>query len=153
MSKSNKDDVTLTFNPSPPRPDVEGETIVQLDDQGHFIEAHSYGNFVERIEGGVRVTRPDGSTISMIDGELIIENLSPKSVGIQDLSEIESFLVRTVDEKRIYRIDFFGGGYIEVAYSKDGQVKGYSGRNFNQTLTKDNEIIVSRRSSANHQAN
>jgi hypothetical protein len=82
------------------------EPPILLDDEGSFIEAHSYGTFVERIEGGVRVTCPDGSTIIMIDGEITIENIVPKSVGFWNLSEIESFVVQTVDQTRIYRLDF-----------------------------------------------
>jgi len=142
MRKNKKDDVTIAFDSIPPEPELVGEGIIQLDDDGNFIEAHSYGNFVERIEGGVRVTRPDGSTISMIDGDITIENLVPKLVGIRDLSEIETIAVRTVDQTRIYRMDFFSGGHVEVAYSQHGRVMGFSGRNFNQRLTIDNEVIV-----------
>ena len=91
----------------------------------------------------MRVTRPDGATISMIDGEITIENPVPKSVGIRDLSEIESFAVRTVNQTRIYRVDFLGDGHVEVTYSQDGKVLGVTGRNVNQTLNKDNEIICS----------
>lgn len=107
MSKNKKDDVTIAFDSNPSEPELKGESIILLDEEGNFIEAHSYGNFVERIEGGVRVTRPDGVTISMIDGDITLENLVPKSVGIRDMSEIESFAVRTVDQTRIYRMDFF----------------------------------------------
>jgi hypothetical protein len=135
--------VTFKIGGGRSQPKTHGYFRPSLDDQGNFIEAHSYGNFVERIEGGVRITRPDGSTIIMIDGDITIENLVPKSVGIRDLSEIESFAVRTVDQTRIYRMDFFGGGHIEVAYSQDGKVMGFTGQNFNQTLTKDNEVICS----------
>ena len=144
MSKSKNDDVTITFDTAPPTPGVEGETIVQYDEQGMFKEAHSYGNFVEKIEGGVRVTRPDGVTISMVNGDTTIEHLMPKSVGIMDISEIESLTVRTVDQTRIYRMDFLEGGYIEVAYSQDGQVTGFTGRNIKQSLSQDNELMVSR---------
>lgn len=152
MSNHKKNDVTIECEPAPPRLEVEAETIVQWDDRGMFMEAHSYGNFVERSEGGVRGIRPDGVTISMIDGDITIENLIPKSVGIRDISEIESLAVRTADQTRIYRMDFFDGGDIEVAHSQDGQVKGFTGRNFNQTLNQNNEAIVSRGHSANHQA-
>jgi hypothetical protein len=62
----------------------------------------------------------------MIDGEITIENLVPKSVGFRNLSEIESFAVRTVGQTRIYRVDFFGDGHIEVAYSQDGKVMGFT---------------------------
>ena len=152
MNKNKKDDVTIAFHPNPPGPEVEGESIILLDDEGKFVEAHSYGNFIERIEGGVRLTRPDGSTISMIDGEITIDNLVPKSVGIRDFSDIESFVVRTEEQTRICCVGFCGGGHIEVAYSQEGQVLGFRGRNFKQQLTKDNEIIVGRRDSVGDQA-
>ncbi|WP_449105750.1 hypothetical protein [Pseudomonas mohnii] len=79
----------------------------------------------------------------MIDGEITIENLVPKSVGIRDLSEIKSFAVRTEDQRRIYRVDFLGDGHVEVMYSQDGKVLEVTGRNVNQTLTNDNEIMCS----------
>jgi len=143
MSKNKKDDVTIAFDSASSEPKLEGESIILLDHEGNFIEAHSYGNFVERIDGGVRIARPDGSTVIMIDGEITIENLVPKSVGFRDLSEIESFAVRTVDQRRIYSVDFLGDGHIEVVYSQDGKVLGVTGRNVSQTLNKDNEIICS----------
>ena len=94
MSKNKKDDITIGFLPTSPGPEVEGASIILLDDDGKFIEAHSYGNFIERIEGGVQITRPDGATITLIDGEITVDNLVPKSVGIRDFSDIESFEVR-----------------------------------------------------------
>jgi len=151
MSKFESDDITIAFDPTPPEAEVKGKSIVQLDSQGNFIEAHSHGSFVEKIEGGMRLTRPDGATMNLIDGNMTIENLVPKSVGILDLSDVESFAVRTVNKARIYRIDFFGGGHIEVAYSQDGQVLKYTGRSLKQTLTQDNEIIVSRLHAAGDQ--
>ncbi|MFS2200876.1 hypothetical protein [Pseudomonas sp. Pseusp3] len=66
----------------------------------------------------MKITRPDGATIIMNDGGVSIENLIPKSVGIRDLSHIESFTVRIEDQVRIYRMDFFGGGHVEVRIHK-----------------------------------
>ncbi|WP_325948306.1 hypothetical protein [Pseudomonas putida] len=141
-------DINVSFTSLTPSADTEGCAIVQFDDNGKFAEAHAYGNFVEKIEGGMRLTRPDGSTITMQEGEITIENLLTKCVGIRDLSEIESLAVRTVDQLRIYRIDFFGGGHIEVVYTHDGQLLEYAGNNFGQRITNDNEVIVGARSSA-----
>ncbi|MCW8275142.1 hypothetical protein IMF27_05020 [Pseudomonas sp. PCH199] len=139
---NNYDDITVTFTPLSPGDKVEGCAIVQFDDNGKFVEAHAFGNFAEKIEGGVRVTRPDGSTITMKNGDITIEDILAKSVGIRDLSEVKSFAVRTVDQTRIYCLDFFGGGYLEVVYSQDGQMLELTSQNLKQTLTNDNEIIV-----------
>lgn len=111
-----------------------------------------FGSVAEKIEGGMKITRPDGVTMIMHDGGgVTIENLIPKSVGIRDVSEIESFAVRTVEQTRICRIDFFGGGHVEIAYSQDGQVMGVNGQNLKQTITKDDEVIVSQGDSASGQ--
>jgi len=110
-----------------------------------------HGHVIEKIKGGMKVTRPDGSTIILNDGEVTIENLVPKSVGIRSLSEIESFAVRTQDQTRIFRLDFIGGGHVEVTYAQDGRVMGVTGQNIKQSITKDNEIIVSQGDSASVQ--
>jgi len=153
MSKKSKDDVTVTFTPASPGAETEGLSIVQFDAEGQFKEAHCFGNFAEKIDGGVRVFRPDGTTITMKDGSITIENLVPKLVGIRNLSEIESCAVKTVGQTRICRMDFFGGGHFEVVYSHDGKVIEYSGQNIYQTLTNDNEVIVSRSDFDSGQAN
>ena len=144
MSTPKNDDVKITFGTAPSTPGVEGESIVLYDDQGQFREAHSYGNFVEKIEGGVRVFRPDGVTISIVDGDITMEHLIPKSVGIRDISEVESLTVRTVDETRIYRVEFFEGGHIEVVYSQEGDVMEFTGQNVSQTLSQNNDLMISR---------
>ncbi|MDD2102451.1 hypothetical protein [Pseudomonas putida] len=99
----------------------------------------------------MKVTRPDGATMVMRDGSVTIENLVPKSIGIRNLSEIESFAVRTQDQTRIFRIDFVGGGHVEVTYAHDGQVREVTGQNLQQTISKDNAIIVSQGDSSTGQ--
>ena len=99
----------------------------------------------------MKVTRPDGATMVMREGGVTIENIVPKSIGIRNLSEIESFAVRTQDQTRIYRVDFFGGGHVEVTYAQDGQVMEVTGQNLIHSLSKDNEIIVSQGDSATGQ--
>ena len=118
MSKHPKDDITVVFDHASPEAELKGKNIVKLDNEGNFLEAHSYGSFVERVEGGMRLTRPDGATLNLIDGNMTIENLVPKSVGILDLSDVESFAVRTVNKARIYRIDFCGGGILRSRIRK-----------------------------------
>lgn len=96
----------------------------------------------------MKVTRRDGATIVMREGSVTIESFAPKSVGIRDLSKIESFAVRAVAQTRITRIGFIGGGHVEVTYSQDNQVMEVTGRNLKQTISKDNEIFVRQGDSA-----
>jgi hypothetical protein len=148
MSKDIPDD-KITFEIIPQKPEAPaGESSLQVDDEGYVLGGKVHGHVIEKIEGGMRVTRPDGSTMVMQDGNVTIENLVPKSIGIKNLFEIESFAVRTQDQTRIYRLDFVGGGHVEVTYSQDGRVMEVSGHNVQQSITKDNEIIVSQGDSA-----
>ena len=128
------------------------DCYVQVDQEGNVLSAQVCGSVVEKVDGGIKVTRPDGSIVYRQDGGNIrIENLIPKSVGIEDLSEIESFAMRTVNGMRIYRVNYVGGGYVEVTYSKEGQVIGLIGYNIEQTISKDNEILVRQGKSASGQ--
>ncbi|MNO04249.1 hypothetical protein D3C81_2252230 [compost metagenome] len=48
-------------------------------------------------------------------------------------------------------MDFVGGGHVEVTYAHDGQVKEVTGQNLQQTISKDNAIIVSQGDSSTGQ--
>lgn len=151
MSKHEAGD-RITFEMHSPGMEVPaGESSSEVDDEGYVLLGKVHGHVIEKIKGGMKVTRPDGSTIILNDGEVTIENLVPKSVGIRSLSEIESFAVRTQDQTRIFRLDFIGGGHVEVTYAQDGRVMGVTGQNIKQSITKDNEIIVSQGDSASVQ--
>ena len=129
-----------------------GEGNVQVDREGNFVGAQVSGSVVEKVEGGMKVTRPDGAIVFLHEaGNITIENLIPKSVGVEDLFEIESFAMRTVDQLRIYRVEYVGGGYVEVTYSQEGQVIGLIGHNIKQSISKDNEILVRQGDSASGQ--
>ncbi|WP_447803164.1 hypothetical protein [Pseudomonas serbica] len=151
MSKHEADD-KITFEIHTPETEVPaGKSVLHLDDENNVLGGQVYGHVIEKIEGGMKVTRPDGATMVMRDGSVTIENLVPKSIGIRNLSEIESFAVRTQDQTRIFRIDFVGGGHVEVTYAHDGQVKEVTGQNLQQTISKDNAIIVSQGDSSTGQ--
>lgn len=151
MKKSDKDPIAVEFGPLFSDAQAKGESIVLLDAQGHLVEAHAYGNFVEKIDGGMRLTRPDGVSVSVIDGEMFIENLVPKAVGIRDLSEVESFSVKVKEQARTCRVEFQGGGHLQIVYSPDGQVMELSGHNLKQTLSKDNTLVFAKGDSAHQQ--
>ncbi|MEB2626195.1 hypothetical protein [Pseudomonas sp. YuFO8] len=142
MSKHEADD-KITFEIHTPETEVPaGKSVLHLDDENNVLGGQVYGHVIEKIEGGMKVTRPDGATMVMRDGSVTIENLVPKSIGIRNLSEIESFAVRTQNHTRIFRMDFVGGGHVEVTYAHDGQVREVTGQNLQQTISKDNAIIV-----------
>ena len=153
MRKFKAGDIDVTFDASLQEAEATvGESTIQVDLEGNFIDGQVFGNVLEKIEGGIKITRPDGSTLVMHDGGAVtVENLVPKTVGVRDLSEIKAFAMRTEDQTRIYRIDFFSGSYLEVTYLQDGQVMEFTGQNLKQSITKDNEIIVSQGDSVSGQ--
>lgn len=121
-----------------------GDSKVQVDSQGQLIGAQAFGNIIECVDGGIKVTRPDGSTMTLDkDGKTTIEDLTPKSIGIKDLAEIELYTVTVSDQSRIHRIDFVNGGNCEVSYTPSGTFSSLSGSNVQQSINKDNEILIS----------
>lgn len=119
-----------------------GEATVRVDNSGNFMGAEVFGNVMEKVEGGMKITRPDGSVMMVHDeGGVTIEKLTPKSVGIKNLADIASHVVREDGQLRIHRIEFVNGGYFEVSYAPNGAVVGCSGHNLSQSINKDNEIL------------
>jgi hypothetical protein len=153
MTKLKAGKINVEFEAAPQGTETTaGDGYVQVDREGNFVGAQVSGGVVEKVEGGVKVTRPDGAIVFLHDaGNITIENMIPKSVGVEDLFEIESFAMRTVDQLRIYRVEYFGGGYVEVTYSQEGQVIGLIGHNIKQSISKDNEILVRQGDSASGQ--
>jgi len=153
MTKLKAGKINVVFEAVPQGAETaSSDGYVLLDNEGNFAGANVSGSVVEKVDGGVKVSRPDGATVFLHEaGDITIENMIPKSVGIQELFEIESFAMRTVDQLRIYRVEYFGGGYVEVTYSQEGQMIDLVGHNILQSISKDNEILVRQRGSANAQ--
>ena len=112
MTKLKAGKINVEFKAAPQGTETTaGDGYVQVDREGNFVGAQVSGGVVEKVEGGVEVTRPDGAIVFLHDaGNITIENLIPRSVGVEDLFEIESFAMRTVDQLRIYRVEYVGGG-------------------------------------------
>lgn len=121
-----------------------GENKVKLDKEGNFVGAEAFGNIMEKIEGGMKITRPDGSVMIMHDsGGVSIEKLVPESVGIKNLAEVESYEIRETDEGRVHRVNFVGGGHVETTYLENGTFVSLSGNNVLQSISNKNEILIS----------
>ena len=119
-------------------------TKVQIDNNGDFVSAKAFGNLMEKTADGMRITRPDGSTMTIHDdGSISVDNLIPKSVGIRDLSEIESYTIQNSAQGQLHKILFVNGGSLEVIYTNEGKFASLSGQNIQQTVTNDNEIFLS----------
>ena len=153
MTKLKAGKINVEFEAAPQGAETTADDgYVQVDREGNFVGAQISGCVVEKVEGCVKVTRPAGAIMFLDEaGHITVENMTTKSVGIENLFEIESFAMRTVDQLRIYRVEYFGGGYVEVTYSQEGQVIELIGYNIKQSISKDNEILVRQGDSANGQ--
>ena len=143
MSKQKLGDTGIEVDVGPEGAELTvGESTVKVDTAGNFIGGEAFGNVMEKIEGGMKITRPDGSVMIMHDaGGITIENLTPKTVGVKNLADIVSYAVRQENELHIHRVEFINGGHVEVSYAANGSVVGCSGHNLSQTINKDNEIL------------
>ena len=143
MSKQKIGETGVEFEAGPDGAELTaGDSTVKLDREGNFIGAEAFGNVMEKVEGGMKITRPDGSVMLVHDtGGVTIENLTPKSVGVKSLADIASYVVRQEGQLSIHRIEFVNGGHVEVSYAPNGAVTGCSGHNISQTISKDNEIL------------
>lgn len=121
-----------------------GENTVKVDNSGNLIGAEAFGNVIEKVAGGMKITRPDGSVMTMHEtGGMSIENFTAKSVGVKNLADIVSYVVREEGHVRIHRIDFINDSHVEVSYALDGSVMGLSGYNLTQNINKEGEILCS----------
>ena len=155
MSKMKIGDTDVEFEPSAEGAEFTiGEHKVQVDSQGQLIGAQAFGNTFEKVDGGMKITRPDGSSMTMHEnGEVTVANLIPKSIGIKDLSEVESCSVQATGHTRTHRITFVNGGHVEVIYGPDGKFSSLSGNNIQQSISKDNEILLSQGNKASGTVN
>jgi hypothetical protein len=121
-----------------------GESTVRVNAKGELMGAEAFGNQIEVIEGGFRVTRADGSVFTVIDGSIEMTNFSPKKVGLSDLSQVASYTITNTEQGSVHRAQFVKGGCAEVTYDVNGKViscncDGGSG----MTINKDNEVLLS----------
>jgi hypothetical protein len=128
-----------------------GPTGVELTMDGQKVrfDQAAFDNTMEKVDGGMRITRPDGVALVMWnDGNVTIENLTPTSLGIKNLAEVKSYSIQTVNQVNVHRVEFAGGGYIEVSYAQSGAVLGLSGHNIFQSINADREILIGQGKSA-----
>lgn len=153
MIKHKLGDTDVEVEASPDGAEVTvGESKVQLDNNGNIVGAQAFGTHMERVEGGMKITRPDGSVMIMHDsGGVTMQNLTPKSVGIKDLTQVKSHSVDETAEGCVHRIDFVGGGYFETTYSKIGIFVSMTGNNVSQSINNENEILVGQGTAASGQ--
>lgn len=98
-------------------------------------------NTVEVRHKALAVIMPDGSMVSMgCDGsrELFLMNL--KSVGIRNLSEIETYNINAIANSISHYVKFAGGGELWFAYGCTGQLIDLNWKQLDWILGPGNEL-------------
>ncbi|HBC9521031.1 TPA: hypothetical protein KFM62_005105 [Escherichia coli] len=114
-----------------------------VDNEGQIIDGVAYGNQIEKFDGGVVVTRPDGSKITMFDdGGMNLEHFTPKSIGINSLSEVIGYSIERTDTYCTHKIELINDGYAEITYSPLGEFLEMSGSKIKNTINKENELYI-----------
>jgi hypothetical protein len=119
-----------------------GESKVKLDGNGNMIGAEAFGNVLEKVEGGMLITRPNGTQIQMNDDGGYTLVTPPKSVGIKDFSKVVGYTISTDVNASVHSITFSDGGYAHITYDANGKFVGISGHHLSQSINNDNEMFV-----------
>jgi hypothetical protein len=84
MSNPEPDITELEFETDPQETEeAEGVCKIQVDQEGNFVGAHAYDYVVEKVEGGMKLIRPDRITMYMHDaGGVTIDGPAGGSVMI-----------------------------------------------------------------------
>lgn len=88
-------------------------------------------------------TRP-GQTLECDDtGNLIATLATIRSVGIADLTHVQSHHINRIAGSTSHVVHFIGGGLLRFAYSEQGKLIELSGRHVRGRVSAGNEIVFS----------
>lgn len=120
-----------------------GGSVLKVDEQGDVISAEAYGNKLESVEGGMLLTRNGMKILIREDGSASYLT-PPKSIGIKDLSMVQSYEIEKKEGKTIHRITFEGEGTSEIIYNEDGSYSSMSGGSVGQHVNDKMEVLLVR---------
>ena len=115
---------------------------IKVDGQGRLVGAEAFGNTIQKVEGGMLITRANGSQFLMGDDGNQSLLTMPKSIGIRDMSNVASYTISKNSDGSTHRVTFEDGGYANVEYTLDGKIAGFSGHHLSQSLNEENEMLV-----------
>jgi hypothetical protein len=107
MSKPEPDNTEVEFESETHEAEETERCNIHLDQEGNYIGTQACEYLVEKVEGGLKLIRPDRITMFLRNTVAVsIENLIGKLAGTQDSSAIESIKVQAVDQFPVHRKDF-----------------------------------------------
>jgi len=107
-------------------------------------ETDENGNTVQKLDdGSTRVTMPDGRSFLVDkDGNTNINLPTIKKVSIDNLFDLKSHVIMRDGELTIHNIELLGAGTVKIAFTSDGQLIEFTGKNIRQVITQNNEVII-----------
>lgn len=104
---------------------------------------HDLATIEEHDDGSVTVTMKDGRIIEIDKDGNTTSNLSDiKSVGIENITDLESYTIMREGELNVHHGTYRDGGHFKLAYTSDGTLKEFTGRQIGNTITRDNEMML-----------
>lgn len=108
-----------------------------------MIFENDMAKFEEQPDGSVKITTKDGRIVVIDkDGNAQTDLSNIKNVGIESISDLESYTIMRDGDLTVHNGVYRDGGYFKIAYTSDGKLEEFSGKNIGQTITRDNEITL-----------
>ena len=119
---------------------VENATL-NVDAAGN-CELDAGGNRIEKVEGGIQVTRESGFQFQLMEHGGIRLITKPKSVGIHDLSQVASFTTSFEGDTTVHSVVFHNGDSARIIY-KDGVFEELISAKLGHYLNGSDELFIS----------
>lgn len=88
-------------------------------------------------------TRPSLTIEHDAEGNLLVTMPTIRSVGIADLTQVQSHHVNRIAGSTSHVVHFIGGGLLRFAYSEQGKLIELSGRHVRALASAEHEIVFS----------
>lgn len=109
-----------------------------MSDQPKPIKVQSAGQLSNR-------TNPDGS-VSLTSKEPVSLHIeSIKSVGVENLVDIETHTINRLFNSVSHYIRFFGGGEVRFSYNAEGELLEFTAKNVDAFIANGERVMLRRR--------
>lgn len=101
-----------------------------------------------KVQSSGQVTNranPDGSVSLSGKQPVSLHIASIKSVGIENLVDVEIHAINTLFNSVSHYIKFFGGGEVRFSYNAEGELLEFTATNVDALITNGERIILQRR--------
>lgn len=119
---------------------VDNVTL-NVDPAGNF-KVGTGGNKIEKVDGGVQVTRESGFQFILMDQGGIDLVTKPKSVGIHDFSQVASHAINVEGNTSTHSVVFHNGDWAKITY-EGGVFQKLTSSKLGHYLNNADELFIS----------